>query len=107
GVGEISSVIEREVRVGIAQDQGGDAAALEFLTETAGKGDGNVFFSERGTEGLAAIVSSVARIHDGEVTAWGGNRRGCRRRLGGGHRVALHGVRGKRAGRGCWGSCGC
>src|ERR1019366_8205593 len=99
GVGEKGAVVKGEVGVRVAQDEGGDAAILEFLAETAGEGDGDVLLGEGGAEGLAAVIAAVAGVHNGEVTARAGSRRICR---GLGGRVAWRRSRGRR--RNCgWG----
>ena len=43
-VGEEGALVERNVGVGVAQHQSCDAAALQFLAQAAGEGDGDVFF---------------------------------------------------------------
>ena len=47
GVGEKGAFVERKVGVGIAQNERGDSATLQFLAQTAGEGDGDVFLGER------------------------------------------------------------
>ena len=72
GVGEEGAIVEGEVGVGVAQDEGGNAATLEFLAKLAGEGEGDVFFGDGGAEGFAAVGAAVAGVDDGEVAAGSG-----------------------------------
>jgi len=79
GVGEKGALVEGEVRVGIAEDEGGDAAILKFLAQTASEGDGDVFLGERVAESFATVVAAVAGVDYSEITARDGSRLiGCR-----------------------------
>ena len=46
GVGEKGAIVEGKVGVGVAEDEGGDAATLEFLAKPARKRQGDVFFGD-------------------------------------------------------------
>ena len=69
GVGEDGALVEREVGVGIAQHQSRDAAALQFLAQAAGQGDGDVFLQQRSAESFSEVIAAVAGVDDGKVTA--------------------------------------
>src|ERR1700683_2579474 len=72
GVGEKGALLEREVGIGIAQNERRDSAILQFLPQAPGECYGHVFLGERGAERLAAVIAAVARVYDREVTAGGG-----------------------------------
>src|SRR5271154_4513849 len=95
GVGEEGAIIEREVGIGIAEDEGGNAATFQFLAKTAGESESYVLFCKRWAEGFAAVGAAVARVYHCKVTAWKGRWISCWRlrgwkvlRRGGGWRGA-------------------
>jgi hypothetical protein len=67
-IGKKRPIVERNVGIGVAKDEGGNAATFEGLTQVARKCESYVFFGERGAKGLASIGSPVAGIDDGEIT---------------------------------------
>ena len=69
-VGEEGAIVERKTGVGVAKDESGDAATLEFLAKQAGNRERHIFFHECGTEGLAAVRTTVAGVDHCEVPAW-------------------------------------
>src|SRR3984885_13112292 len=93
-IGVICAIVERQVGVRVAQDQGWDSTILEFLAQAAGECDREILLGKRSTKGFTSIIAAMARVHNREVTA----RRSGRRRLD--DWTGFGGGRAPRAGRG-------
>src|SRR6267378_4887694 len=63
-IGEDGALIEREVRVGVPQNQCRDAPGFQFLAEAACEGERNVFFRELGSQRSTAVIASVTGVED-------------------------------------------
>src|ERR1700730_7145488 len=75
GVGEDRALFKRNVGIGVAENESGNAATLEFLAQTASKDEGYIFFDKRAAEGFTAVIATMRGVHDCEVVA-GNWRRG-------------------------------
>src|SRR5208282_660811 len=90
GISGGGALIESKGGVGVTQHGYGEAANLEFVTQEAGKSEGDVFFCEFISESGAAFITTVGGIDDNEWAmndgrGWSGSLRGGRG-YGGGRR---------------------
>src|SRR5262249_30642934 len=63
------TLVWRQRGIGVAQDQRRHSAAFQFLTKAPGQRYGHILFQQSAVKGFAAIIASMAGIHDSEITA--------------------------------------
>ena len=64
GVGPGGAIVEGHVGIGVAENEGRNAARFKLLAQAACQRERDILFRERVAEGCAAIVTPMARIDD-------------------------------------------
>src|ERR1700732_3093249 len=80
GIGVNRALVDGEVCIRVAQYQGSNAAAFEFLAQAVGQRDRDIFLGESIAQSFSVIAAAVAGVDDRKIAPR--RRDGRRRRVG-------------------------